>query len=409
MAELKKLQKNGTDIYPVTLEDVVFDTDGNTLPNKYQTKSDDTLNTVDKTVIGAINEVNTELAEVKQSVSNGKSLIASAITDKGIETLSDATFQTMADNIGLIEGNGSNLPSWYTPEKNIWIEGSSVEDRRCSLASCLIGSKIYTFGGMTDVSSGGDGSSTIICDYVNWYDTSNNTEGFVASMPTARYQMIAESVNNMAYVIGGYGSSSLKINECYDPSTDTWTTKTSMTATRSGLASGMVDNKIYCIGGYENMSINEEYDPSTDTWSTKASMITGRRYSTSSTINDKIYCIGGGKQGSTWMSTNEYYDPSTDTWSSKTNMPTARNRLTSSVINNKIYCMGGMTNTSIYTLANECYDIETDTWETKTNIIKFIDYACSEAVDSYIYIIGGYNPDDKYLKSTYCYISKNDN
>ena len=52
MAELKKLQKNGTDIYPVTLEDVVFDTDGNTLPNKYQTKSDDTLNTIDKTVIG---------------------------------------------------------------------------------------------------------------------------------------------------------------------------------------------------------------------------------------------------------------------------------------------------------------------------------------------------------------------
>ena len=103
----KQLQENNVNIVPVTHEEIVFDDNGTNIPNKYQTKSDDTLNTVDKTVIGAINEVNTELAEVKQSVSNGKSLIASAITDKGIETLSDATFQTMADNIGLIEG-GSN-------------------------------------------------------------------------------------------------------------------------------------------------------------------------------------------------------------------------------------------------------------------------------------------------------------
>ena len=33
------------------------------------------------------------------SVSNGKSLVASAITDKGVSTASDATFQTMAENI----------------------------------------------------------------------------------------------------------------------------------------------------------------------------------------------------------------------------------------------------------------------------------------------------------------------
>ena len=43
--------------------------------------------------------VEAKLNEVFQSVSNGKSLIASAITDKGITTAADATFQTMADNI----------------------------------------------------------------------------------------------------------------------------------------------------------------------------------------------------------------------------------------------------------------------------------------------------------------------
>lgn len=47
--------------------------------------------------------VETRLNEVFQSVSNGKSLIASAITDKGITTAADATFQIMADNIYSIQ------------------------------------------------------------------------------------------------------------------------------------------------------------------------------------------------------------------------------------------------------------------------------------------------------------------
>ena len=45
----------------------------------------------------------TEIDNLKTSVSEGKSLIASAITDKGVSTSSTATFQTMADNIGQLE------------------------------------------------------------------------------------------------------------------------------------------------------------------------------------------------------------------------------------------------------------------------------------------------------------------
>ena len=54
-------------------------------------------------LVGAVNEV-------FQSVSNGKSLIASAITDMGVETASDATFAQMADNITLIN-NAENCIS----------------------------------------------------------------------------------------------------------------------------------------------------------------------------------------------------------------------------------------------------------------------------------------------------------
>ena len=47
------------------------------------------------------------LAELFQSVSNGKTLIASAITDKGISTSNNDTFQTMANNISKIINSSS--------------------------------------------------------------------------------------------------------------------------------------------------------------------------------------------------------------------------------------------------------------------------------------------------------------
>lgn len=53
--------------------------------------------------------ITAKLNEVFQSVSNGKSLVASAITDKGITTAADATFQTMATNIGKISGSGGEV------------------------------------------------------------------------------------------------------------------------------------------------------------------------------------------------------------------------------------------------------------------------------------------------------------
>ena len=48
----------------------------------------------------------TEVESLKSSVSEGKSLIASAITDKGVSTSNRATFQTMASNISKIATGG---------------------------------------------------------------------------------------------------------------------------------------------------------------------------------------------------------------------------------------------------------------------------------------------------------------
>ena len=53
-----------------------------------------------------------------QSVSNGKSAIAAAITDKGVETAADASFDIMAENIKAISGGGGNLPAFESYKIN---------------------------------------------------------------------------------------------------------------------------------------------------------------------------------------------------------------------------------------------------------------------------------------------------
>ena len=46
------------------------------------------------------------VTQVKKSVSDGKTLVATAITDKGVATESTDTFDTMAENVGKISGGG---------------------------------------------------------------------------------------------------------------------------------------------------------------------------------------------------------------------------------------------------------------------------------------------------------------
>ena len=55
---------------------------------------------------------NNEISSLKTSVSNGKSAVASAITDKGVSTSATASFNTMANNIRSINTMPSLLGTW---------------------------------------------------------------------------------------------------------------------------------------------------------------------------------------------------------------------------------------------------------------------------------------------------------
>lgn len=61
------------------------------------TKSE--LENLSQELKGEIANTQKSIEEVFQSVSNGKKILASAITDKGVKTLATDTWETMANNI----------------------------------------------------------------------------------------------------------------------------------------------------------------------------------------------------------------------------------------------------------------------------------------------------------------------
>ena len=130
----------------------------------------------------------TQLNEVKTSVSNGKSLIASAITDKGVSTASSATFQTMASNIGKIEtvsGSLINLPNGYLYSTSTFVHGFSMswfnEAHGNSTLTYPISSDNVTvlFGAGSSTYTNfiswtnGKGSSTYVNSYYQMYNNGN--------------------------------------------------------------------------------------------------------------------------------------------------------------------------------------------------------------------------------------------
>ena len=193
-------------------------------------------------------------------------------------------------------------------------------------------------------------------NYPSWYinktisnitNSSSNSHISCENMPTARYCLTASSVMDKIYYIGGFtgsGSGYLSTNECYDPSTNTWTTKKNANTPKHLHTASIVGNKIYCISGYGSagtLTANECYDPSTNTWTTKASLPAPARSQLAGVnANGGIYCFGG-VNGSNYYTHVHYYNPTSNTWTAKKSLGVGRYGLAVSAIDNKIYYTSG--------------------------------------------------------------------
>lgn len=94
------------------------------------------------TVSKQIDNLNSTANQLFQSVSNGKSKVAAAITDKGVNTASNASFDEMAYNIKSISNSGYNTPidSNFVNTSDGTAEASDIKSGKIAYAK---GNKIY--------------------------------------------------------------------------------------------------------------------------------------------------------------------------------------------------------------------------------------------------------------------------
>ena len=251
----------------------------------------------------------------------------------------------------------------YDPVSNTWTTKALMPTARFYFGIAVVMNKIYVFGGQRGYNMS-DAGGPILCPSTEVYDPAMDTWETKTPMPTPRTQLRANAVNDLIYLIGGtiyksgYSSYSSKLNEVYDPATDTWTTKApTPTSEVNGYGSAVVDNKIFIVGG--SSGLTQIYNPAFDSWSEGAAIpVKDRQVAAATTgvrAEKKIYVLGGG-----WIfgsSLNQIYDIENDSWSNGSPMPTGRNGLGLAVVDDVLYAMGGGFGGTNYdgTGANEQY------------------------------------------------------
>jgi hypothetical protein len=117
-------------------------------------------------------------------------------------------------------------------------------------------------------------------------------------------------------VVGG--GSTLGTAEIYDPVGNTWTNTASMPTPRfQFVAERLPDGRVLVAGGgYGGLVYNvaEIYDPTTDAWSSTGNMTYPREYATSVTLGDGTILLAGGSSGTAYINWTDRYDPTSGTW-----------------------------------------------------------------------------------------------
>lgn len=146
----------------------------------------------------------------------------------------------------------------YKPNKDEWDSKTAMPTELHNFSAVAYDGSIYVFGGE-------DKNGTVV-KTVQEYDVSNDSWSQKTDMSTARRNSVAEvaeqSTGDEIWVIGGYnGTSTVKTNEAYDISGDSWSSNADMTTARERAGSGIDNLKMHVIGGDNSGDVanNERY------------------------------------------------------------------------------------------------------------------------------------------------------
>ena len=207
----------------------------------------------------SIDTLNTEVNNLKSSVSNGKSLIASAITDKGVSTASNATFQTMSNNI-------RSIPTSTTSGINIWVysEGMPADGTIYATKNgyTVYGSYVSVFDRFRIClpSTSFEGVWTIICTYSGYSNSSTIT---ISGNTTIDYFIsikVLPVLSGTWYLNDTLNYPSQRINETFNGTTsEDYNTIKLQTVSNNGISfyKNVYGMKLYASGNLISFSYNQ--------------------------------------------------------------------------------------------------------------------------------------------------------
>jgi N-acetylneuraminic acid mutarotase len=202
----------------------------------------------------------------------------------------------------------------YDPATDTWEMKTSMPTRRMAVSANVVDGKIYVIGGGEKTPN----TNLTPTDVNEVYDPETDKWTTLEPIPNPVNYHTSAVVDSKIYVMGG--AVNVNLNQIYDPETDTWSSgaplPTGVDSAATGVTTGIfAPKRIYVIGGKQNLDavkLNQVYDPETDTWVYRWAMPTARYGLGVAIINDTIYAIGGreGWVGFPVSAANEKYTPS---------------------------------------------------------------------------------------------------
>jgi N-acetylneuraminic acid mutarotase len=297
--------------------------------------------------------------------------------------------------------------------QNSWVSKEPMQVARSGLGVTAVNGKIYAIGGTTREGVSPSSYTGGVVGTTEEYNPATDKWVFKKSMPTPREHFSTAVFQNKIYCIGGqagvnestYEPIYTDVNEVYDPATDTWETKTPMPTPRLGLDANTVNGKIYLIGGQipgfyttdnsTSLALNEEYNPITDTWAVKASSPYATMNYASAVFNDVLYVFGGLQLNDVNIQTMvQMYDPKSDSWSFGNPSPLP-------LVGSSIAVTTGLQAPIQFNFIPEIFNPVTGNWSTGASMPTQRMAFEVAVVDELIYAIGGFRETSSELGGPY--------
>ena len=322
-------------------------------------------------------DVNNEIVNLKQSVSNGKTLIASAITDKEIPTSNTDSFQTMADNIRNIkvginvtlDGKPLDYDFKLKSEGYTWIKDalSKIPYQFYNSSAVVYNNEIHILGTTSNYAN----------NHYKWDGTSWVS---VSTLPCNFNHGGAVVYNNEIHILGSGNSNYANIHYKWDGTS--WVSVSTLPYSFYSGDAVVYNNEIHILGGGSSSFQKSHYKWDGTSWVSVSKLPYTLYLGKALVYNNEIHILGS-SEGS-FQRTHYKWDGTS--WVSVSTLPYQFYNSSAVVYNNEIHILGTTFSTSLY---NYHYKWDGTSW-VSASIIPYYCYSGSAVVyNNKPYILGG--------------------